>query len=446
MKLRRGKTASLAIALFMLTSGASAETVNMTLDEGVKMALERNYSIEESAADLESAKWQHKEARRNSGLTLAWSTDASAIGGKAYNQYNHKGLFTNQVTLSMPLYTGGRIENNIKSAKLGISGAELLLERTRQDVRDTVSQDYYNILRCRSQVEVYQESVNNLQAHLENTQAKFRAGTIPQTDILSSEVSLAQKKQKLVSAINDYNVAVATFNNDVGLPTDTDTKPQDRLAYEAYNLDLAECESYAINHRPDLFQKEYNLLQKIAETDAAKSGARPYVEAVVGRNFGGSSPFKTDNDTSDSWSAGVKANWNVFDNQITAAQVEQKKAAARRAEAELKDALNDVKLEVRTAYLNLKAAEENIKTMREALDKAKEDYRIEQVRYNAGVGTNLEIMDAQEKLVSAKGDYISALYSYNTSKASLDRAMGVPVKLDTEPYKKALEQYENKGE
>ena len=112
---------------------------------------------------------------------------------------------------------------------------------------------------------------------------------------------------------------------------------------------------------------------------------------------------------------------------------------------ELKDKLAAVKLDVRTAYLNLRAAEENINTMKEALTKAEEDLRIEEVRYSAGVGTNLEVMDAQDKLVTAKGDYITALYNYNTSKASLEKAMGVPVDLDIEPYWKALEEQDKKG-
>ena len=82
----------------------------------------------------------------------------------------------------------------------------------------------------------------------------------------------------------------------------------------------------------------------------------------------------------------------------------------------------------------------------EALEKAKEDYRIEVVRYTAGVGTNLEVMDAQDNLVTAKGDYISALYNYNVSRANLDKAMGIPVDLDVTPYREALMKDKEKGE
>lgn len=438
--------ATLALLLYASSPSVFAESVNMTLDEGVRMALERNYTIEESEADKDSAYWNLRRARRQSGLNLSWSTGANRIGGKSYDERNTNREFSNQVSLKYPLYTGGRIENNIKAANLGLSGADLTLERTKQTVRNLVTKDYYNILKCQSQVEVYQESVNNLQAHLDNVNSQVRAGTMAEKDILSSEVSLARGKQYLVTAKNDYRVAIATFNNDVGLPTETDTKPQEKLTYETYDKELASCEEYAILNRPDLLQKEYALRQNKASMEAAKAGYRPQVNAAVTRSIAGDSPFKNNVDNSDAWKIGVNADWNIFDNQITEADVNQKKAAVHRSEAELKDQLSKVKLEVRTAYLNLRAAEENIKTMREALAQAQEDYRIETVRYNAGVGTNLEIMDAQDKLVSAKGDYITALYNYNVSRASLDAAMGIPVELDVAPYREALENKDKKGE
>lgn len=441
------KMVSFALIPFFIGSVASAERVNITLDEGVRLALERNYSIEESAADLDSAYWILREARRNTGPSLSWTSGASFFGGKAYeNTEEKKREFSNELSVKMPIYTGGRLENNIKSAKLNLSGAELTLERTKQNVRYIVSEDYFNILKCQSQIEVYKESVNNLQAHLDNVKIKVLAGTSAEKDILSSQVSLAQGKQQLISAINDYNVAVATFNKDIGLPTETETIAEDSLAYEKYNLNLSECEAYALLYRPDLFQKEYALRQSEAEMKSAKSSSRPQVDASASKSIGGDAPFKNNRDSSNYWTVGVSASWSIWDNQVNKAQVNQKKAEMRRAEAELKDTINDVKLEVRTAFLNLQAAEENIKTMGEALIQAEEDYKIELVSYEAGVGTNLEVMDAEEKLVSAKGDYISALYNYNTAKASLDKAMGIPVDLDIAPYRNALEELPSKEE
>ena len=92
---------------------------------------------------------------------------------------------------------------------------------------------------------------------------------------------------------------------------------------------------------------------------------------------------------------------------------------------------------MRTAYLGLQAAEKNIQTTSVAVTRAEEDYKIAQVRYSAGVGTNLDVMDANEKLTTARTNYYTALYNYNTSKASLDKAMGIPVDLDVVKYTEA---------
>ena len=100
-------------------------------------------------------------------------------------------------------------------------------------------------------------------------------------------------------------------------------------------------------------------------------------------------------------------------------------------------AQESAQLDVQTAYLRLQAAEQNIKTSKVAVEQAQEDYKIAQVRYSAGVGTNLDVMDADEKLTSARTNYYTALYNYNTSKAALDKAMGKPVDLDITSYRKA---------
>ena len=89
---------------------------------------------------------------------------------------------------------------------------------------------------------------------------------------------------------------------------------------------------------------------------------------------------------------------------------------------------------MREQYLSLIAAEKNIQTTSKAVEQAEEDYKIAQVRYSAGVDTNLSVMDAQEKLTSARTNYYTALYNYNTSKAALDKAMGIPVDNDVPRY------------
>ena len=131
---------------------------------------------------------------------------------------------------------------------------------------------------------------------------------------------------------------------------------------------------------------------------------------------------------------GLNAKWDVFDNNVTQAQVNAKKADLWKAQQAAMAQQDTIQLEVRTAYLTLLAAEKNIQTTKVTVEKAQEDYKIAQVRYSAGVGTNLDAMDAEEKLTLAQTNYYTSLYNYNSSKAALDKAMGIAVDLDISGY------------
>ncbi len=277
--------------------------------------------------------------------------------------------------------------------------------------------------------------MDNLQAHLDNVNAQYRVGTVAKSDVLRSQVQLANEQLNLVTARNNYDVAVATLNNLIGLPTDTVLDPKDELGYEKYDLTLAGCTSYAMENRPDVLAAEYSVKAAEAAVNAAKAGYRPSVSISASKNTSGEGRFGKEGD--DYWAVGANAQWNVFDNNVTQAQVEQKKAALAKAQQSALAAQESAQLDVQTAYLKLQAAEQNIHTSAVAVEQAKEDYKIAQVRYSAGVGTNLDVMDADEKLTSARTSYYTALYNYNTSKANLDKAMGKPVDLDITGYRKA---------
>ena len=446
--------AALAVAGYMgfaaLGTAEAAPIVELTLQESIDMALENNRTIKESAEDQWQAYWAHREARRQAGPTLSWSGTAYHRSGHqndvaTQELYDRAGLnsdryFYNQVQVSFPLYTGGRIENSIEAAELGRDAADLLLEATRQGIKEQTTEAYFQILQFRNLIQVNKEAVDTLQAHLDNVNAQYRVGTVAKSDVLRSQVELANQQQNLVTAQNNYDVAVATFNNIVGLPTDTIVDAKEDLSYTKYDISLPHCTDYALIHRPDGIAMERAWKKAEAQMKAAKAGYRPQVNAVVQRTWSGDEPFSTDmvrlNGSNDGTNAGLQMQWSIFDNNVTEAQVQQAKASMRKAEQKLYETQETIQLDVRKAYLNLLAAEQNIHTTKVAVDQAQEDYKIAQVRYSAGVGTNLDVMDAESKLIQTQTTYITALYNYNTNKAALDQAMGIKVDLDVARYYK----------
>lgn len=417
----------------------ASDTVDLSLDDSVQMALENNRTIKQSVSDVDSAVWSLKSARSSMGPSLSWSSYAYKVGGKAYENSDLSRSFINSVSASLPLYTGGKLERNADAARYNLNAMDLTLENTKQTIRYKTTAAYFQILEYRSLIGVNQESVDNLQAHLTNVNAQYRVGTVAKSDVLASQVKLADAQQSLVTAQNNYDVSVSTLNNLIGLATDTTLNIRDDLKYVSDARTQDECVQYALEHRPDGIAADYSVKQAKASVEAAKAGNKPQVNAIVSKQIDGDKPFGDSVTNQDYWNLGVQASWNVFDNNVTASNVHTKEAAVRKAEEAAAAARETIQLEVRTAYLSLRAAEKNIHTMQVAVDKAQEDYKIAQVRYSAGVGTNLDVMDADSKLVSAQTNYYQALYNYNTSKAQLDKAMGIPVDMDVVKYQEAAD-------
>ena len=439
---RRKLAAALVAGMMTFSIGVgsvdAAEVLNVTLDETIQRAFENNRTIKESVADRQQAFWSLSEARRQSNPTVNWQITGQKFGGDAYRNYSYHRSFANSGSVNMPIYRGGSLKEGRKSARYALSSADLALENTMQTVRLQSTIYYFDVLQYRNLIEVYEEEVVTLQEHLRNVNAQFRVGTVAKVDVLESQVELANAMQNLVNIQNRYDVAVAELNNYIGLPADTIIRPQDTLTYIPYGATLSECTAYALENRADAAMADYAVKRAESEKKSAKAGWRPSVNASVSKDLNTRDPFT--NKTGDSWTAGFSASWNIFDGGITRAQVNQADAALTKAQEEAAEVREQIQLEVQSAFLQLHAAEKNIGTTQVAVVLGEENYKIAQVRYAAGVGTNLDVMDASEKLTEARSNYFTALYNYNTAKASLERYMGVPVGIDVVRYVESEEE------
>jgi len=453
--------AALTAAAVLLPNPAfAAEGMTLTLDEAISLALKNNRLIEQAAEDREAARWNLSAARRQSGLTLTWSSNLNRIGGRYYRSTNRRTSHdaaraaskfqdvnmrlypsyenenTNSANLSMPLYTGGRLENQRKAARYRLNAADMSLENSRQTVKYQASQAYYQVLRQAASVTVQEEAVQLLKEHLRTVSIQYEVGTVAKSDVLATTVQLANSQQSLNNAQGDYQTAVAQLNNIIGLPVNTELAASDKINFVHYNLSEEDCLEYALAHRPDGIAATYAIKQAHAQTSAAKSGYRPNVSAVVQGQMSGENVFGA-NHNAEQWSVGLQMQWNIFDNGLTSANVHQAKAVERKAESLARQQIEAIQLDVHRAYIAMKTAEKNISVTAAAVDKAEEEFSIAQVRYIEGVDTNLNVMNAQEKVVETRNNYYTALYNFNTSRAQLEKAMGVPVAIDALRYSEA---------
>lgn len=452
----------LTVAVILPGGVTSAEKITLSLDEAINLALKNNHAIEQSEAERELAQWTLSEIRRNSGLVFTWGASLKHIGGRAYhqrrlqhdfikyaagvgqtdqygNKYNPK-LFPsydnemlNSFSLRLNLYTGGRLENQQKAAKFGLNAADMRLENTRQQVKFQTAAAYYQVLERASYVTVQQESVHLLEEHLRTVEIQYEVGTVAKSDMLATSVQLSNVRQNLNTAQGNYLTAVAQLNNLMGLSVDTELITSTKNFYAPILLTENECVIISREARPDGIAAMYEVEQAEAVRKVAKAGYRPTISAIAQGSFSGEGNFKADH-APEQWAFGLEMQWNIFDNGITSAQVHQAEARKKRTEAQARQQLDIIDLEVHNAYVSVQIAAKNIEISSEAVARAEEEFAIAQIRYVEGVDTNLNVMNAQEKVVETKNNYYRALYNYNTSRAQLEKAMGVPVTTDVKRY------------
>lgn len=442
LKYKSGKYLLLAAAacVFLVSHSAyAAETVKLDLPDAMRRAFNTNPAITIAAYERDSARASYNAARQSRGVTITAthvterggyndSRKVTLADGSSYWTKEVTNSHSNALTATLPIYTGGQLKGAIQQAKANYIYNEIGVQRSYNEMRSTVTTGYFNMLQMDNLQQLGRESVDRMAEHLRNVQSQYDVGVVAKADLLRSQVELSDAEQSLIQAENNYMVAEANLNKIVGLPLSTTLVLDNILVYTPYDHDLEYCMNYATENRPELKQAWQNVLAAKGALKVAISGHMPQITASA------SQQWSSDNwpgDENGNWGVGVTVSLNVFDTGVTQSNIHGAQADLKSAKETYRDTVDSVNLEVRTNYLNMREAERRIKNTELAVEQAEEDYRIAQLRYLNGVGTNTDVMDAHEALTEAKTNYLQALYDYNTDKVDLETSIGVPMAFPT---------------
>jgi outer membrane protein TolC len=291
---------------------------------------------------------------------------------------------------------------------------------------------YYDVLLAAQQITVNEASVKLLQKELDDQQRRFDAGTVPHFNVLRAEVAVANAKPNLFHARSQYRIAKNLLANLLGynLPrevlediplnlTDTfDTAPWDVILPDAIQQ--------ALERRTELQDlREQVQLQKL-NIVSAKSGYKPTIQAFAGYGWN-NSQFVDPGDLSytiHGWNAGGQLTWAIFDGALTIGKVQQAKALYQKSQTELENRSRQIELDVRTAYSDFLEAKEVLDSQTKVQEQAEEALREANARFDAGTGTQLDVLDAETSLTQARTTQVQALHDYDTARAKFERAIG----------------------
>lgn len=405
----------------------TGETVDINLVKAVTTAIQNNRDIKISEYQYEQAEAAVGEAAASLNPTLDYSFKAQRTNTE-YRQTKIKTFanqFGNQLGVNWVLWTGGQVEGLIDAARYQRDAAEKAVYLQEAQTKLDAMTAYFQFLEAINLSDVAKESVDNLQGHLTNVQQQYNAGIVAKLDVLSSNVSLANAKQSAITAENSRDVAEANLNNIMRIPMATKLIPDDTNFPEPdFTITMEQALAMAEVNRWEIARAEDAYKAAKEQVRVAKAGYLPSVSVGAGYSWGDDEFPGVD--ATKGWNVSGGLSWSLWDGGATNSKVQSAKAAMKEAEETLAQAKESVALEVRQDYLAVLAAKEKIRATEAAVEEAEEAFKIATVRYKSGVGINLDVLDAQLNLNSARTNYITAMYDYNVGLATLEKAIGIP--------------------
>ncbi|MBZ5569063.1 MAG: TolC family protein [Acidobacteriia bacterium] len=430
------------LAAFGLPLAAFAQTT-LTLAQAVTTALEKNPARKAAGFEKNAATADIKLARSalfpQIKFTEAYERGNDPVfvfGGRlrqqrfsasdfALNRLNTPtpfGNFATRFSGGWQLFDSGVSWLRLRQARRMDGVAQRKLQRGDQELVMRVVKAYAGLLLAVKQQHVAEEALKTSQSILDRSRAQVQAGMAVESDLLSAQVNHAARQEELILARNAVALARAQLNLEMGISPDTPFEPADLLAEKPLPVaSLDELEKRALEQRPDLRGLTMRQAVQADGVRAAKASFGPRLNVIA--------DWQLDNPQfagggGNNWMAGFELQVDVFDGGAKRARLAREHALKSRIDALHEAAANDIRLEVRRAYLDFDTARQQVEVARAAAGQAQESLRIGQNRYEAGLSTITDLLRMQEAALRAQTDSWQSLYRLQTSYAGLELATG----------------------
>ena len=421
-------------AWIALVPGIEGRT--LTLEESVHLSLEHNEDLLLARADLQKSKQRVREVRADGlpSLDLAvdydrnWLLSSFVFAGNEVKIGTDNNI-TGTLRLRQSLYTGGRVGASRTAAHLSRELAGDVQRSVRQDMVGRVAEDFYEVLLVGELVRVSDQALVTGRKNLQQVQALNRAGRASNYDLLRAEVQVANLRADSLQVRNLWEVAHMNLKNTVGLNLDQVVEVSGDFR-EVSQLDLDDVEALVqlgLSRRPQMQQFEHRLHLQERTIQVEKAALRPSVDLVAS----GQMQFQSDalhvfeEEWRKSWDTGIVVSVPLFDGMRARARVAQAKIDLHRVEVEREQVEKRVRLQIRQAWLEVREAGERVQAHVATVEQAQRGLGIAESRYAAGVGTQLEMLDAQLTLVRSQTEYAMARRDRALALVRLERVTGV---------------------
>jgi outer membrane protein TolC len=310
---------------------------------------------------------------------------------------------------------------NYRSAQEAARAARLSAQDARDLVVQAVAASYLQIIADSSRSDAIRSQVQTAQALYDRAADQHNAGTSPAIDVLRSQVELKQQQQRLLAQDNQLAKDKLALGRVIGLPPGQDFNIAEAVPFSPLtSITQDQAERTALEQRSD-YQSSQAQVRAAEDAVSAARGQR-YPTGSITADYGDIGTTLASSHGTFTFVAAAK--FNIFDSGRISADVIQARAALKQRQDELADLGAQIDYQVRTAFLDIRTAADQVAVAESNLDLANQTLVQARDRFSAGVTDTIEVVQAQESVATANDSLIAALYGHNLAKVALARALG----------------------
>jgi len=417
---------SVFMSILLGKTGAGAEEwdLNRCLDLGLK----QNPKVIAAEKAVQGAKARVVQVRSDYYPDLLLETDYSRYNGTLtspsnstpVSDKNSQTLFF--LGLTQNIYDFGRREYKVQASQEDLKAYGWDLKDTRLSVLDEIRQGYYGVLLADRVEKVREQELERTQLFLRQAKGFYQVGLKPRIDVTQAELQLIQAQKALLKAKNDFSVSRVNLQKSLGLDYSPNFTLKDDLEADQVQWNLEDLRKEALAAQPTLNRLRTLVQYWEAQVKVAERDFWPRLAGTA--KWGRSSTEIPTVDYTESWNVGVQLTVPLFSGFESRAKLDEFRAALSQAKANARYQELQILSTLESGYLNLILAGKQIEVAQEALRTARENLDLAQGRYQAGVGTMLEVTDARVSWIQSENDYIQAFYDYRVARYGLERTLG----------------------
>jgi outer membrane protein TolC len=399
----------------------------LTLQETLDIAFRNNREVQAARLTVTRSQSGVSEAQAAQavqvGLTSALRTQGSPLligeAPRIGNSTSTDIQGTLEATYS--LVSAGRDAGRIRAAQEQVNFDRLDLLRVEQKLRSDVLTAYYDLQEAGSAVIINNAAVIDATRSLSDAQLQEKAGVGTKFDILRAQVQLATANQDLTRSQGQQQTSQKKIAQLLSVNENTEYKAADSVReLGTWNYSLEDSLVVAFKNRPELKQqlvrRSVSEQQQIIASAADSAQVSLFANYTLGKTISGTNPIQ------DNYSAGARLSWNFWDGGAAGSRSNQEKVNQEITENQFTTTRNQIRFEIEQAYNSLGTNKKNIVTSTQALKQAEESLKLARLRFQAGVGTQTDVIQAQTELARARGNRITAIINYNRSLSILRTA------------------------